>query len=183
MTHGASGPVRRPPLAVSVSASRGSRVGAGLASWLVSAAPRKARGTVAIALLSDRRMRQLNDQFRGVDEATDVLSFPAGSSPGSPGKADHRAGTGRLPQPRELGDVAIALGVARRQAKEQGHALAIELRVLALHGLLHLLGYDHERDDGEMRRFEERLRRQAGLPLGLIARAPHSRAGRRTTLA
>jgi probable rRNA maturation factor len=125
---------------------------------------------VAIALVSDRRMRQLNAQFRRVDEPTDVLSFPAGSSP-----APLANGPGKLPQQKELGDVAIAVGVARRQAGEQGHALRTELRVLALHGLLHLLGYDHERDDGEMRRFEERLRRRAGLPSGLIAREPRSR--------
>jgi probable rRNA maturation factor len=70
-----------------------------------------------------------------------------------------------------LGDVAIAAGVARRQAARHGHSLATELRILALHGLLHLLGYDHEQDQGRMRRFEERLRRRAGLPGGLIARA------------
>jgi probable rRNA maturation factor len=71
-----------------------------------------------------------------------------------------------------LGEIAIALGVARRQAAEIGHPLGTELRILALHGLLHLLGYDHETDQGDMRRAEERLRRAAGLPTGLIARTP-----------
>jgi probable rRNA maturation factor len=73
-----------------------------------------------------------------------------------------------------LGDIAIASGIAARQAAEAGHSVSIELRVLALHGLLHLLGYDHETDHGEMSRVEERLRRRAGLPGGLIGR---SRAG------
>ena len=60
--------------------------------------------------------------------------------------------------------------MCRRQARAEGHAPAVEERVLALHGLLHLMGYDHETDDGEMRRAEERLRRRAGLPSGLIRR-------------
>jgi probable rRNA maturation factor len=70
-----------------------------------------------------------------------------------------------------LGDIVIARGVARRQARSAGHHEATELRVLALHGLLHLLGYDHERDSGQMARVERRLRRQAGLAGGLIERA------------
>lgn len=111
-----------------------------------------------MAIVSDQRMRALNRQFRGVDAATDVLSFP---SPGG----------------LALGDVAIARGVARRQAAAAGHPAATELRVLALHGLLHLAGYDHEDDDGEMARVEARLRRKGGLPGGLIERvaAPAAR--------
>ena len=69
-----------------------------------------------------------------------------------------------------LGDIVIARGVAARQAREAGHAERTEWRVLALHGLLHLLGYDHEQDDGEMHRVERRLRRKGGLELGLIER-------------
>lgn len=88
-----------------------------------------------------------------MDHATDVLSFP--SSPGD----------------TSLGDIVIASGVARRQARAAGHALTVELKVLALHGLLHLLGYDHEIDDGRMARLERRLRRRHGLPAGLIERA------------
>jgi probable rRNA maturation factor len=124
----------------------------GLASWLASSAPSRARGAVTVAIVSDARVRALNRQYRRKDEATDVLSFPSG---------EHGY----------LGDVVIAAGVAARQAREAGHALATELRVLALHGLLHLLGYDHERDDGRMARLERRLRRRGGLEEGLIERA------------
>lgn len=104
-------------------------------------------------------MRSLNRVYRGKDKVTDVLSFPTERLPSTP--AD---------QPIELGDIVIAHGVAARQAKEAGHPLSREIRVLALHGLLHLLGYDHEADDGLMARVEERLRRKAGLSEGLIAR-------------
>lgn len=122
-----------------------------LARWLERHAPSRARGTVVIAMVTDARMRKINKQFRRKDYATDVLSFPE-SLPGT------------------LGEMAIATGVMRRQAREAGHAEAVEARVLALHGLLHLLGYDHETDRGEMRRAEERLRKRARLPLGLIDR-------------
>lgn len=124
----------------------------GLAAWLRRVAPVAARGRVAIALVADARIRALNRQFRGIDRSTDVLSFPAAA-------------------PGELGDIAIARGVAARQARRAGHGVAAELRVLALHGLLHLLGYDHETDDGRMARVEARLRRRGGLPTGLIERA------------
>jgi probable rRNA maturation factor len=124
----------------------------GLARWLASVAPARARGTVTVALVPDARVRALNRRYRRKDRPTDVLSFPAD-------------------EPGELGDVVISLGVARRQAGTAGHALGTELRVLALHGLLHLLGYDHERDDGQMARLERRLRRKGGLREGLIERA------------
>lgn len=123
----------------------------GLATWLQKAAPGRARGEVTIALISDARMRTLNRAFRGKDYATDVLSFPVDD------------GT-------FLGDIAIATGVAQRQAEDAGHPVATELRILALHGLLHLLGFDHERDGGEMERAEARLRKAAGLKEGLIER-------------
>jgi probable rRNA maturation factor len=124
----------------------------GLASWLVKTAPASARGAVTLALVSSARMRALNLAYRGKDYATDVLSFPAAEG-------------------GQLGDVVIATGVAARQAREAGHSVSTELRVLALHGLLHLLGYDHERDQGEMARVERRLRRRGGLREGLIERA------------
>jgi probable rRNA maturation factor len=124
---------------------------AGLGRWLTQVAPSRARGALTVALVSDARVRSLNRRYLGKDSATDVLSFPAG-------------------EPGELGDVVIAAGVAARQAREAGHSLAVELRVLALHGLLHLLGYDHERDDGRMARLERRLRLKGGLVEGLIER-------------
>ncbi len=124
-----------------------------LATWLRRAAPPRARGDVTVALISDARMRTLNRTFRGKDCATDVLSFPVDTE-------------------TFLGDIAIATGVAQRQADEAGHSIDTELRVLALHGLLHLLGYDHERDEGQMRRVEARLRKAAGLKEGLIERGP-----------
>ena len=130
----------------------------GLGPWLARVAPRRAAGEVTIALVGDARMRTLNRAFRGVDHATDVLSFPAADS--AP-----RAAV------RTLGDVVIATGVATRQARAAGHPLGTELRVLALHGLLHLLGFDHESDDGQMARTEATLRRAGRLPEGLIARA------------
>jgi probable rRNA maturation factor len=115
---------------------------------------------VGIALVSDARIRHLNRLYRRTDRATDVLAFPAGSTRQPDGG---RSG-------RYLGDVAIATGAARRQARRYGHRLAVELRVLALHGLLHLLGYDHDRDHGLMARIERTLRRRGGLPAGLVER-------------
>jgi probable rRNA maturation factor len=110
---------------------------------------------VTVALVSDARVRALNREYRRQDAATDVLSFPAGEA-------------------SYLGDVVIATGVARRQARAAGHPLRTEVRVLALHGLLHLLGYDHETDDGRMAKLETRLRRQGGLREGLIERGQRS---------
>jgi probable rRNA maturation factor len=141
----------------------------GLGRWLASAAPRSARGAITIALISDPAMRRLNATYRGKDYATDVLSFPADVSPKPP--KSHAA----RPKPF-LGDLAIAQGVAGRQARQFGHSQRTEIRVLALHGLLHLLGYDHETDSGIMRRLEDRLRRRAGLPSGLVTRAHHTPA-------
>ena len=126
----------------------------GLARWLRATAPARARGEVAVALVTDAHMRKLNRTYRRKDAATDVLSFPSDA-------------------PGVLGDIVIARGVAEQQAKEHGHAVQTELRVLALHGLLHLLGYDHDAKDdgGRMRRAEERLRRKGKLKVGLIGRS------------
>ena len=147
-----------PGLYVSVADGTGRPVRApGLAGWVARAAPRGARGAVTIALVSDRRVRVLNRQYRSTGRVTDVLSFPMP--------------TGQRRHPGFLGDVVIATGVARRQARDAGHSLATEYRILALHGLLHLLGYDHERDNGRMSRLERTLRRRAGLGQGLIERA------------
>jgi|SRR5829696_5702913 len=150
-------------LAVTVASPDGKATMArGLAAWLAKAAPAAARGDVTVALVSDGRMRSLNRSFRGKDYPTDVLSFPVEQPLAGAGKARH------------LGDIVIAIGVARRQAAAAGHAVGTELRVLALHGLLHLLGYDHEMDDGRMARAEARLRRRAGLQEGLIQRTERS---------
>jgi probable rRNA maturation factor len=153
-----------PRLRVSVVDDDGRPVRApALAAWLARVAPARARGAVTIALVSDRRVRILNRQYRGVDRATDVLSFPAGDGISvEPGRQSRRTVL--------LGDIVIARGVAARQAREAGHGERTEWRVLALHGLLHLIGYDHEQDEGEMRRAEARLRRKGGLGAGLIER-------------
>jgi probable rRNA maturation factor len=118
---------------------------------------------MTVAIVADARVRALNRKLRRKDKATDVLSFPAAAV--SARRASAPQGDGG-----HLGDVVIAAGVAARQAREAGHTLGIELRVLALHGLLHLLGYDHEHDDGRMARLERRLRRRGGLREGLIER-------------
>jgi probable rRNA maturation factor len=123
----------------------------GLAAWLRTVAPGRPRGAVTVAIVPDARVRALNRRYRQEDRATDVLSFAA-------------------MEPGVLGDVVIAAGVARRQAREAGHGVQVEYRILALHGLLHLLGYDHETDDGRMARLEARLRRRGGLQEGLIER-------------
>lgn len=150
-------------LTVSVVDERGRPVAApGLAAWLRRVAPARARGIVNVALVSDRRVRALNRTYRRKDYATDVLSFPNPQSPSTPQSS--------IPH-RFLGDIVIARGVARRQARDARHSERTELKVLALHGLLHLLGYDHERDGGRMRRIERRLRRQGGLHEGLMERA------------
>ena len=127
----------------------------GLSPWLQRIAPASVSGTLTIALLSDQKIRNLNRQYRKIDKVTDVLSFPF-----------TRAGA----ESDYLGDIAIAAGVAKRQAKSAGHSVQNELRLLALHGFLHLLGYDHKSDNGKMALIESRLRRKGGLQEGLIER-------------
>jgi probable rRNA maturation factor len=158
---------RRLRVSVSDGTGRAVRDG-GLARWLAAIAPPRAAGEVAVALVSDARMRALNHTYRRKDSPTDVLSFSAAARD-TPGSA--------------LGDIVIATGVARRQAREAGHSYQTELRVLALHGLLHLLGYDHhdKRDQGRMARVEAALRRKGGLAAGLIERASVGPAGRRAS--
>ena len=102
----------------------------------------RVRGELALVLAGDGLLRRLNRDYRGKDEATDVLSFPGGGG---------EAG---------LGDVVISVARAERNARGLGRTLAQELEVLALHGFLHVLGYDHETDDGTMERLEGRLRRR-----------------------
>ncbi|MGE4295088.1 MAG: rRNA maturation RNase YbeY [Campylobacterales bacterium] len=109
--------------------------------------------SVETILVDDETIRELNLEHRGLDKPTDVLSFPLEPFPGAP-----------------LGSIIISVDTARRQAEEMGHPIESEIAVLFLHGLLHLKGFDHECDQGEMAAEESRLRRQFNLPLGLTER-------------
>ncbi|HEX7793665.1 MAG TPA: rRNA maturation RNase YbeY [Vicinamibacterales bacterium] len=169
----------RARIRVVVSDARGRTIDRSLANWLSRVAPRRARGTVSVAIVSDARVRALNRQYRRIDHPTDVLSFPSDSPPQRPrrtrrsysrAKMLNSAFSASSAVESFLGDIVIARGVARRQARDAGHSEATEMKVLALHGLLHLLGYDHERDNGAMARLERRLRRKGGLREGLIER-------------
>ena len=100
--------------------------------------------SATIAFVSDKHIRELNRQFRGIDTATDVLSFPT-------------------EEEFNLGDVAVSVETAAIQARENGLTLDQEIAQLILHGLLHLSGYDHETDDGEMNRLELKLRRKLDI--------------------
>jgi len=154
---------------VTISDERGRPLRApGLGAWLSRVAPAAARGVVSVGLLSDQRVRVLNRSYRCKDYATDVLSFPGAPHPtaGARRSSHQDAATSNF-----LGDIVIARGVARRQARAARHSYLTELKILALHGLLHLLGYDHDRDNGRMLRVERRLRRKGGLREGLIERA------------
>ena len=122
-----------------------------LRDFLTELEKRIARGRISTCpvtclVTTDAELRRLNREFRGKNYPTDVLSFPPG-------------------------EMAISLDRAAAQAKELGHSLDDELRILMLHGLLHLCGMDHEADSGEMRRAEIRWRKRLGLPAGLIERA------------
>ncbi len=103
----------------------------------------KSESSATIAFVSDKKIRELNRQFRGIDKATDVLSFPSDGP--------------------DLGDIAISVDTAAAQAKENGLKLDEEIAQLILHGLLHLSGYDHETDNGEMNQLELRLRKKLAI--------------------
>ena len=118
------------------------------------------KGAVGLLLADDATLKALNCNYRRKNKPTDVLSFRAGGP---------EAGE------RLAGDLAISVETAGRQAAEQGHTLAAELKILVLHGVLHLSGHDHERDGGAMERLERKLRRELGLPAGLIERAGKSK--------
>ena len=111
------------------------------------------KGTVTVMVTHSRDIRSLNSRFRGKNHDTDVLSFPA------PAFGDGFAG-----------DIAVSLDIAARNARSLGHSLGQEVRILVLHGILHLAGHDHESDQGEMEEREHNLRRRLGLPTGLIER-------------
>jgi probable rRNA maturation factor len=119
------------------------------------------RGEVDILITSSAAMRCLNRRYRGRDRATDVLSFPSGNG--------------------AAGDIAISAEYGARSAHRLGHSALDEVKILVLHGLLHLAGHDHERDGGKMARAENRLRRRFGLPTGLIDRSvgSHSSSSRK----
>ncbi len=109
------------------------------------------RGEVTILVTGNREIQELNRKFRKKNRPTDVISFPSDAQ----GVA---------------GDIAISVDIARANGRELGHGALVELKVLILHGILHLAGFDHETDTGEMARKELRLRRRLGLPIGLIER-------------
>jgi probable rRNA maturation factor len=115
------------------------------------------RGPVNVLITSSAELRSLNQRFRRVDKATDVLSFPS-------------LQVTRRQTRRVVGDVAISADIARENATRLGHSVADEVKILVLHGILHLAGFDHESDNGEMARKESRLRRQLKLEVGLIER-------------
>jgi probable rRNA maturation factor len=120
---------------------------------------------VTVCLVSDTEIARMNQAFRRKKGPTDVLSFPAVER-GAPVSLPRRAISGKRRQSQAaefLGDIAISPSTARRNAKKLGRTLPGELQILILHGMLHLLGYDHETDHGEMDRIEARLRRRLGL--------------------
>ncbi len=138
---------------------------------------RVARESFSVCLVSDAEMARMNHRFRGKRGPTDVLSFPANGAAGVLARRNGSRGFG-APRARSrrrafsssagdgrefLGDIAISPQTARRNAQQDGRALASELQILILHGVLHLLGYDHETDEGEMERVEGRLRRRLGI--------------------
>jgi probable rRNA maturation factor len=121
------------------------------------------KGAVTVMVTDSREMRSLNSRFRGKNQATDVLSFP--------------------PPPLDngfAGDIAVSLDIAARNARSLGHSLGQEVEILVLHGILHLAGYDHEGDQGEMAEREQRLRLRLKLPTGLIERG-EKKSGDRVT--
>jgi probable rRNA maturation factor len=116
------------------------------------------QGKVNILVTSSAEMRTLNLRFRKKNKTTDVLSFPLDSNPAA-------AATRRF-----AGEIAISADIASRNAARLGHPASVEVKILALHGILHLAGFDHERDNGKMARKERKLRRELGLPSSLTER-------------
>lgn len=121
----------------------------------------KLRGRVNVLVTGSIELRSLNRRFRGKDQPTDVLSFTPGP--------DFAHGL--------AGDIAISADIAKQNARQLGHSAAQEIKILALHGVLHLAGYDHEHDQGGMASRETRLRQSLGLPPGLIERNGQSENG------
>jgi len=130
--------------------SKAGEVSAKALERFVGVVRREARlqGEVNVLLAGDRKIRDLNRRFRHKDKTTDVLSFPSTNG----------------------GDIAISMPMAKASARALGHELADEIKILILHGALHLKGHDHETDDGTMARAEQRLRKKLKLPLSLTER-------------
>lgn len=122
-------------------------------------------GQVSVLLAPDSAIKRLNGKFRGKHRPTDVISFPALEMPIQKSPSRERSA-----HPPMAGDLAISFDAAERQAQRFGHPVVVELKILMLHGLLHLAGYDHETDAGEMAAREDQLRRRFRLPPTLIAR-------------
>ncbi|HYV76139.1 MAG TPA: rRNA maturation RNase YbeY [Candidatus Binatia bacterium] len=118
------------------------------------------KGDVNICITSNREIQSLNWRFRRKNRPTDVLTFPSAV-------------------PYVAGDIAISLEIAAANADQLGHSMDTEVKILILHGMLHLAGYDHEIDDGEMEAKEAALRMQLKLPVGLIQRSQESAGGTR----
>ena len=118
------------------------------------------QGAVNVLVTSNAEMKSLNRRFRGNDKPTDVLSFPAAADGAK----------------QFAGDIAISAELAAQNARSLGHAPGVEVKILTLHGILHLRGYDHEHDNGQMARREHKLRRELNLPNGLIERSEISSA-------
>ncbi|HKW89518.1 MAG TPA: rRNA maturation RNase YbeY [Candidatus Acidoferrales bacterium] len=126
------------------------------------------RGSATVCLVTDSQIAKWNRAYRGKSKPTDVLSFPVAKEASANGNRRAKVTHARYPLAERasafyLGDIAIAPAVARRNALPAGRSLEHELRVLILHGVLHLLGYDHETDNGEMERLELCLRRRLGI--------------------
>jgi probable rRNA maturation factor len=116
------------------------------------------KGAISLLVTNDAEMKALNRYFRGKNKATDVLSFPAPQYPGQ----------------KVVGDLAISAKMARESAKRLGHSVSDEIKILLLHGMLHLAGYDHESDSGEMAKAEQLLQQKLHLPVSLIERNSES---------
>ena len=123
------------------------------------------QGQVTVCLVSDAEIAGMNQSFRKKHGPTDVLSFPAVKlrQPSRSKRSPLSLASGSADSDASLGDIAIAPAVAKRNAKNFGRTLPAELKILILHGVLHLLGFDHEADRGEMDRTEKKLRRRLGL--------------------
>jgi probable rRNA maturation factor len=128
------------------------------------------RDLVNVLVTGSSTLRRLNRRFRGKDKATDVLSFPRPPEVRAQGRKDSDVGA----------DIAISAEIAAQNAARLGHSRAEEVKILALHGILHLAGFDHERDNGRMARKEAKLRRALKLPVALIERAQTAERKKRT---